>query len=135
MERSWVVELRVRDPDNNSEVHAEELARRLLGHFPQAVIDRPRADAYVQSGLERLIDQEAPDVILEAHRRYFGNVIFASVSDEHWEGVTATSYLHTMWPDLGDTVSFEMNPDPGSETGRVIANELAVALDMVVCDP
>jgi hypothetical protein len=114
------------------EVSAEELARRLLRHFPSTVIDWDWGDAHVQDGLDRLIGLGAPDVILESHRTYFGNVAFASVSEDRWEGATATSYLHRMWPPLGDAVVFEVQGVETDAMAASIASELAAALDMAL---
>jgi hypothetical protein len=115
------------------ELPVDELAQRLLRHFPSAVIDRERGDAHVQQGLERLIGLGAPEVILESHRLYFGNVVFVSVSEGHWTGATATSYLHKMWPPLGDTVSFDIQGAGDESAVDSIARELGAALGMVLC--
>jgi hypothetical protein len=124
------VKLRVEVPDDTPELSAEELATRLLRHFPSAVIDRDRGNAHVQAGLDRLIDDGAPAVILESHRAYFGNVIYASVGESHWKGVTATSYLQRIWPPLGDTVTFDVQGSAEHATVDSIARELGVALGM-----
>jgi hypothetical protein len=127
------VKLCVEAWEETSEVSAEELAQRLLRHFPSAMIDRERGDGHVQEGLDRLISQGAPDVILESHRSYFGNVVFASVSEARWEGATATSYLHRMWPPLGDAMFFDVEGAADERIVAFIAGELAAALGMVPC--
>jgi hypothetical protein len=115
------------------ELSADELAQRLLRHFPSAVIDRERGNAHVQHGLDRLIGLGAPDVILESHRSYFGNVVFASVSEARWEGAVAISYLHRMWPPLGDAVFFDVQGAADEAAAGAIASELGEALGMVPC--
>jgi hypothetical protein len=125
------VKLCVEAWEETPELSADELARRLLRHFPSAVIDRERGNAHVQAGLDRLIGLGAPEMILESHRSYFGNVVFASVSEARWEGAVATSYLHRMWPPLGDAVFFDVQRAADEAAVNVIASELGAALGMV----
>lgn len=127
------VKLRVEAADDTPELSVEELATRILRHFPSAIIDRDRGNAHVQAGLDRLIDDGAPAVILESHRAYFGNVIYASVGESHWKGVTATSYLHRIWPPLGDAVTFDVQGNAGDATVGSLVRELGTALGMVPC--
>jgi hypothetical protein len=127
------VKLCVEAWEKTPEVSAEELARRLLCHFPSAVLNRERGNAHVQEGLDRLIGMGAPDVILESHRSYFGNVVFATVSEARWQGAAATSYLHRMWPPLGDVVFFDLQGVADEAAVESIARELGTALGMVPC--
>jgi len=127
------VELCVEAWEEAPEIAVEELAQRLLRHFPSAVIDRERGDAHVQEGLGRLIGLGAPSVILESHQSYFGNVVFVSLSERHWAGATATSYLQRMDPPLGDRVSFDVQGSNDGPTVASIARELGAALGMVPC--
>ncbi len=127
------ITLRVEDCDQTPHISVEELVERLLRQFPAAVVNRERGDVHVQEGLNRLIRLEAPDVILDAHRSYFGNVVFVSISDSQWAGASATSYLHTMWPPLGDAVLFEVEGANDEMTVDLIARELAGTLGMVRC--
>lgn len=115
------------------ELSADELSQRLLRHFPSAVVDRERGNKHVQEGLDRLIGLGAPDVILESHRSYFGNVVFASVSEARWAGAVAISYLHRMWPPLGDAVLFDVQGAADDAAVGKIAGELGQALGMVPC--
>lgn len=127
------IKLCVKAWEQTSYIPVEELVQRLLRHFPSAVIDRERGDAHVQAGLDRLIGLGAPDVILESHRSKFGNVVFVSVGGSRWAGATATSYLHRMWPPLGDTVFFDVQGADDALTVDLIARELGTALGMVFC--
>jgi hypothetical protein len=127
------VKLCVEAWEETPELSAEELAQRLIRHFPSAVIDWERGNAHVQEGLDRLIGLEAPDVILESHRSYFGNVVFASVSEARWAGAVATSYLYQMWPPLGDVVFFDIHGAADEVAADAIASELGEALGMVPC--
>src|SRR5689334_36980 len=97
------------------------------------MIDPRQGDAHVQERLDQLVSMGAPDVILEAHRAYFGNVVFASVSEGRWNGAIATSYLHRMWPPLGDVVVFDLQGATDDAMAASIASELAEALHMVPC--
>jgi len=118
--------------DETPEISADELAQRLLRHFPSAMIDRERGNTHVRQGLDQLIGLGAPDVILKSHQSYFGNVVFASVSETHWNGATATSYLHRMWPPLGCRVLFNVEGADDTVAGAIV-NELAVAMGMIPC--
>ncbi len=68
-----------------------------------------------------------------SHRSYFGNVVFASISEVRWGGAVATSYLRRMWPPLGDVVFFDVEGAAGKEAVDTIAAEVAAALGMVLC--
>lgn len=118
--------------EHTPELVVDELVKRLIRSFLTAVIDRERGDAHVQEGLDRLIAMGAPNVILESHRSYFGNTVFVSLSESHWAGATATSFLQRMWPPLGDAVFFDVQ---GADEALMstIASELASALEMIVC--
>jgi hypothetical protein len=121
--------------EQTSEIHAEELVRRLLRHFPATVIDWERGDAHVQAGLDHLIRLGAPDVILESHKSYFGNVVFVSVSESRWGSAIATSFVHTIWPPLGDAVVFDVHGATDEGTVGLIARELRAALGMLIVQP
>ena len=127
------VKLCVEAWEQTPELSTDELARRLLREFPSAVIDRERGNAHVQECLDRLISLGAPEVVLESHRSYFGNVVFAAVSEARWDGATATSYLHRMWPPLGDAVFFDVQRAATEAVVGLIAGELGAALGMVPC--
>jgi hypothetical protein len=127
------VKLCVKAWEESPELSADELGQRLLRHFPSTVIDRGRGNEYVQEGLNLLIGLGAPDVILESHRSYFDNVVFASVSEVRWEGAVATSYLHRIWPPLGDAVFFDVQGAADDSAEGAIVRELGEALGMVPC--
>jgi hypothetical protein len=131
------VELRfyVEDWEHTVHIPAEELVRRLLRHFPSMMADPRKGDAHVQHGLDELIKLGAPDVILESHKALFGNVIFTSISEPRWNNATATSYLQSMRPGLGDRVSFDVTGTFDESTLRVVREDLARALEMVPCSP
>ncbi|MDB5338795.1 MAG: hypothetical protein JWN70_4414 [Planctomycetaceae bacterium] len=112
------------------EIPSAELVQRLLRQFPDAVIDWAQGDAYVQAGLDRLIGLGAPDIFLNAHRLYFGKVVFVSLSEPRWAGATATSYLHNTSPPLGDAVIFDVDGAEDESTVDLIARELGAALGM-----
>jgi hypothetical protein len=112
---------------------ARELARRLYDRFPTTVIDWERGDAYVQAGLDRLTALGTPDVILQSHRAYFGNVVFVSVSEPRWAGIVATSYIHSIWSPLDDAVLFDVRGSDDADRVGPIFRELGVALGMVPC--
>jgi len=105
----------------------------LSDRFPATVIDWPRGDAYVQAGLDRLIALGTPEVILRSHRAYFGNVVFVSVSEPRWGGVTATSYIHSIWSPLDDAVVFDVRGPEDADRVGPIARELGAALGMAPC--
>lgn len=121
----------VKDWENTPLITVEEILRRLLRRFPTMVVDRPKGDAHVQEGLNRLIEVGAPDIILESHKACFGDTIFVSLSDDDWKGAVASSYLTSIRPPLGDAVFFEVN-GADSLTLESIARELETALGMVV---
>ena len=127
------VKLCVKAWEETPELSSDELAQRLLRHFPSTVIDRKRGNAHVQERLDSLVSLGAPDVILESHRSYFGNVVFASVSETRWEGAVAISYLQRMWPPLGDAVFFDIEGAVDEAAECAIAGELGEALGMVPC--
>lgn len=118
--------------DQKHEIHAEELVQRLHHHFPMLNLDWERGDVYVQSQLDRLIALEAPDVILESHRSYFGNVVYTSIRDKSWSGAIATSYLCRMCLPLGDAVFFDVQK-ADEATLNLVASEIAAALGMIRC--
>jgi hypothetical protein len=121
----------VEDWENTNEVSLEEVERRFVRNFPSAIIDRQRGDADVQECLDRLIATRTPKVILESHRSQFGDTAFVTVGESRWAGATATSYLSTIRPPLGDRIEFDVQ---GAEDGlaSTIARELAAALEMFV---
>jgi hypothetical protein len=120
----------VKDWEHTPQVSLEELVRRLASHFPRTIVDREKGDANVQERLEKLIEMEAPRVILDSHRSYFGNTIFVSIAESAWNGAAATSYLTLIRPPLGDAVYFDV-VGADSTSLALIKRELEVALDMV----
>jgi hypothetical protein len=96
-------------------------------------VDRRKGNEHVQERLEHLTNIGAPNVILESHRSYFGNVIFVSISEPHWNGATAVSYLHSIWPPLGDRVLFNVTGAPDKATIDLIIKELKNAMSLVLC--
>jgi hypothetical protein len=125
--------LGVEDWEHTLHISVGELVRRLTRRFPNMIVDQEKGDARVQERLQHLIDLDAPSVILESHRSYFGDTIFVSISEVHWKGATATCYLTSINPPLGDTFSFEVTgADPTSI--NLMKRDLAMALDMVCYD-
>jgi hypothetical protein len=118
--------------EHTDHIHAEELVSRLVSRFPRMVIDRDEGNAHVQRKLDDLIAMGTPNVILTSHRGYFGNVIYVSIAEESWHGAVAISYLHSMYPQLGDTVFFDVTAAPNKIATNVIAKELADALQMLL---
>ncbi len=128
------LEFCVEDWEQASDITAEEQASRLKAQFPQMTIDRDEGNAYVQRRLDELIAMGTPDVILDAHRNYFGNVIFVLIAGNSWHGAFARSYLHTISPPLGDVVCFEIDGEPDTITSNQIVEELSQALCMEPCN-
>jgi hypothetical protein len=123
----------VEDWEHTPHIHAEELVRRLRCHFPEMIVDREKGNDHVQEGLERLKARQAPNVILESHRSYFGNVIYVSISEGRWNGATANSHLYSIWPPLGDWVHFDVIGAPDAATIEMITQELASAMGLILC--
>ncbi|MFO0876270.1 MAG: hypothetical protein U0840_02765 [Gemmataceae bacterium] len=113
--------------------HARELAQRLSDRISTTIVDWPRGNTYVQAGLDRLISLGTPEVILQSHRAYFGNVVFVSVSEPRWAGITATSYIHSIWSPLDDSVLVDVQGSDDAETVGSVVRELGAALGMVLC--
>lgn len=124
----------VADWEQAGDITAAEQAERLKAQFPQMTIDPDEGNAYVQRRLDELIELGTPDVILDAHRKYFGNVIFVLIADDSWHGAFAKSYLHTISPQLGDVVYFEIDGDPSNIATTQIVKELSQALCMEPCN-
>ncbi|MGL4463324.1 MAG: hypothetical protein ACRC1K_14340 [Planctomycetia bacterium] len=112
---------------------ARELAQRLRDRFPTTVVDWRRGDAYVQAGLDRLASLGTPEVILRSHSAYFGNVVFVSVSEPHWAGVVATSYVHGIRSPLDDAVLFDVQGPDDPERTAAVFRELGDALGLSLC--
>jgi len=110
----------------------EELLKRLKRQFKSLVVDRERGDAHVQAELDQLVRLGATEVILESHKSYFGNVVFVLIDEISSTGATATSYLQSIWPPLGDAVWFDVKASDKTTVEKT-ARELAASLGMVIC--
>ena len=97
-------------------------------------LDRDEGNAFVQRRLEELIGMGTPEVILNAHWNYFGNVIFVLIAGNLWHGAFAKSYLHSISPPLGDVVYFDIVGEPDTITTQLIVEELSQALCMPPCN-
>lgn len=132
--RSWRCLIRLlfaaKDWEHSADMSAREQASLLKARFPQIVIDPVKGDASVQERLDELMAMGAPEIILNAHRNYFGKVIFVSIADESWNGASVNSYLHTMSPRLGDVVYFDLDGNAEPLAAEAIANDLADALGL-----
>ena len=114
-------------------ISAEELVKRLQCRFPTMLVDREKGNAFVQQRLDQLIALGAPEVILNSHRRYFDNTIYASISPPDWQGVSATSYVHSIRMPALEGVDFDVTDATDETTRDNIARELAGALGMALC--
>jgi len=111
----------------------EEQLRRLLRRFPTMLVDREEGNASVQKGLDGLIAMGAPEIILSSHRAYFDNVVYVSISEPTWNGITATAYLESMVNAALSGVCFEVPDTAHPATIDMITQELRDALHMLLC--
>lgn len=123
----------VKEWETTAHIDVDALVARLQRHFPTAKVDRERGDAHVQKRLEDLIAMGAPEVVLDSQRSLFGHVVFIEISARHWSSATATSYLQTLEPPLGDRTCFEIDGAADQAALDAIAAELGVGLGMEVC--
>ena len=101
----------------------------LQGRFPSAIFDWKKGDLRVQAGLEDLIRQECPELILESQRSCFGHSVYVEIAEPEWLGAKVFGYIHSIESQQGDTITMEtVDADPATQT--FIVNALIGCLGM-----
>lgn len=81
----------------NRYLEQTEIIRRIKDRFPQAVIDRERADQLVRQNVEYLVTLGAPKVVVENKRAEIGKVAYVTVSSESGEPRFGFFMYSTPW--------------------------------------
>jgi hypothetical protein len=111
----------------------EQQLSRLIRCFPAMLVDREKGNAWLQCKLDQLIAMGAPNIILTSHKALFDNVVFVSISEPAWSGVTATSYLESMVNASLSGVCFDVPDTAEPATVAKITQDLGNALHMLLC--
>jgi hypothetical protein len=114
-------------PDDAA-VDAKELARRVATALPHAVIDWALGDDWVQQGLDRLNQMNAPAFYFDAQRQRFGTVARISLTYDEWPNRTAFTYATAVRRDLGDCLDLKVSGPFEMEFLKRAAQDLAIAI-------
>jgi hypothetical protein len=120
------------DSEDAEIIHVDEIERRLRSRFPDATFDKAKGDEHIEAQLQELIQQRAPEVILASHRNYFGGVAFVSVASKDWGGASASGYVFSISPPLGDHLVLQLKGVADRLIGDRIAHELGAVFGLEV---
>ncbi len=109
-------------PDERAEgfLHAQTIADRLRKQFPSTLVDWVKGDARVQRGLDDMISKNCPDLILQSQKSCFGHIAYIEICEPHWCGGRASSYVLSMEPLQGDTLTVDIQADRSEIEGEIV---------------
>jgi len=87
-----------------------QMAERIAGAFPQAVIDWQRGDRVTQAKIELMTQWRVPEVLIAPVRSQFGKVPHISVEFAEWPGYVASLCEFRIEGGLGDAIHLDTQP-------------------------